>query len=103
MSNVIYLKDFEEQYSDKKVMAKLYTLYEKFDILRLLEEMTKFQQHRTRVGHLDRDMILKGIPLFTLIARKADTPDLKELARSYTKHLKAELATFYTNPRRKNA
>lgn len=64
------------------------------DKLELMEEMVRFQEERSRIGHLTREMILKGIPLFTLLERSAETMELRMLTHSYRRHLEHELAAL---------
>ena len=57
----------------------------------LLEEMVDFQEKRVALGHLNIDLILEGIPLFTELTNKADTYELKQVSMNYVRHLKLEL------------
>ncbi|MEN9722409.1 MAG: hypothetical protein RJB38_395 [Pseudomonadota bacterium] len=62
------------------------------DKLALLEEMVRFQQKRSERGELTPQMILQGKSLFKALEEKAETEELRSLARSYRRHLEHELA-----------
>lgn len=57
-------------------------------ILNLLEDMVQFQEDRARKGTLDKADMQRGIILFGQIAKKASTPELRNLAGSYERHLR---------------
>jgi len=57
----------------------------------LLEEMVAFQQERSRVGQLTRSMMVRGKYLFRALEERAETNELRILARSYRRHLEFEL------------
>jgi hypothetical protein len=63
----------------------------KMDKLELLEEMMHFQEERAKVGHLAIPMMVRGQILFKALEASAETDELKQLARSYRRHLKYEL------------
>lgn len=62
------------------------------DKLALLEEMVRFQQQRSREGELSLAQIAQGKYLFKALEERADTQELKNLAKSYRRHLEHELA-----------
>lgn len=64
------------------------------DKLELLEEMVRFQEERSSVGHLLPDMMVKGRILFKALEESAETPELKLLTRSYRRHLDYELDSY---------
>lgn len=64
------------------------------DKLELLEEMIRFQEERSRTGHLSLSMMVRGRILFGELERNAETSELQLLTRSYRRHLDCELAEF---------
>lgn len=74
-------KDYEKMV---KAMSKL----------ELLEEMVRFQEERSAVGHLTPGMMVRGQVLFSALEVCAETQELKILTRSYKKHLAHELEAF---------
>ncbi len=85
MSNVVSI--FKNKSADPSYASYINSL----DKLELLEEMVKFQQERSRVGHLTVKMMVNGIVLFKALEDTAETPELRLLTRSYRKHLECEL------------
>ncbi len=63
----------------------------------LLEEMVRFQQKRSSLGHLTIDLMLKGQILFRAIEENAETEELTILSRSYRRHLDFELKEMLKN------
>ena len=94
MSNIISLnavrelKDAEDE--DHAYRAKILVM----DKLSLLEEMVRFQEERSRLGHLTPLMMLRGKILFKALETSAETQELKLLTRSYRRHLEYELAAY---------
>jgi len=62
------------------------------DKLELLEEMVRFQEERSREGHLTLQMMIRGKILFKALEQSAETQELQLLTRSYRRHLEFELA-----------
>ncbi len=62
------------------------------DKLALLEEMVRFQQERSERGDLTVEMMGRGRYLFKALEEKAETEELRLLARSYRRHLDHELS-----------
>jgi hypothetical protein len=60
------------------------------DKLDLLEEMVRFQEERADKGHLTPRLIAQGQVLFKALEDSAETIELRNLARSYRRHLKYE-------------
>ncbi len=65
------------------------------DKLELLEEMLRYQQERSTIGHLTPMMMIQGRSLFRALEEKSETQELRVLARSYRRHLEQELADHY--------
>lgn len=64
------------------------------DKLELLEEMLHFQEERKQVGFLTPEMMVLGQILYQAIADSAETPELRNLTQSYTRHLKYEYEAY---------
>ena len=62
------------------------------DKLTLLQEMVNFQEERAQTGELTVDMMIRGKYLFNQLEIRAETEELRILARSYRRHLEHELA-----------
>ncbi len=67
------------------------------DKLELLEEMVRFQEERSRLGHLTLTMMVRGRYLFSALEKASETNELRLLARSYRRHLEFELTAFRNN------
>lgn len=96
MGNIISLKAVRElkQAKDADLAYQAYILG--LDKLQLLEEMVQFQERRSAQGHLTTEMMLKGRVLFSALERQAETQELRNLARSYRRHLDFELQALKT-------
>ena len=103
MSNVISLKAVRDmkqaELEDMEYHAKILGM----DKLELLQEMVRFQEERSRLGHLTLNMMVRGKLLFKALENTAETQELKLLTRSYRRHLEYEMAEFLKNPQRANA
>ena len=96
MSNIVSLKavrDIKEAEGDMAYHAKILGM----DKLELLEEMVRFQEERSRVGHLTPQMMIQGKVLFKALEDSAETNELRMLTRSYRRHLEYELAALIQN------
>jgi hypothetical protein len=60
----------------------------------LLEEMVRFQENRSQIGHLTPQMMVEGIVLFGALSRAAETDELRLLTTSYRRHLEYELDSY---------
>lgn len=56
----------------------------------LMEELALFMKERGKTHELTKEMIKKGIPLFDQLRKKAYNWEIRQIARSYYKHLKLE-------------
>jgi hypothetical protein len=91
MNNVVSI--FKNR--EKALSRDSYNIYlNNLDMMGLLEEITKFQEERSRVGRLTIDMIKRGIPLWKALHKNAETPELITLSKSYLNNLKYELKVF---------
>ena len=68
------------------------------DKVELLEEMVRFQEQRSSLGHLTPQMMTRGKHLFKALEGAAETQELKILTRSYRRHLEYELAAYREAP-----
>ncbi len=64
------------------------------DKLGLMEEMVRFQETRSSIGHLTPEMMLNGKVLFKALTEAAETKELKLLAGSYCRHLEYEYQEY---------
>jgi hypothetical protein len=93
-TNVVSIHAFRElkksEDEDHAYQAKILAM----EKLELLDEMVRFQEERTRIGHLTPTMMARGQYLFKALENSAETRELHILARSYRRHLEHELAQF---------
>ena len=87
------MRDIKEAESDLAYKAKILGM----DKLELLEEMVRFQEERSRHGHLTPQMMIQGKILFKALEQSAETNELRLLTRSYRRHLEFELAALLKN------
>lgn len=73
------------------------------DKLELLEEMVRFQEERSALGHLTPEMMVRGKILFRALEENAETQELKLLTRSYARHLDFELKAYIEENRGKES
>lgn len=92
MSNVVSLLAARQirEAEDLEYRSRILTM----DKLELLEEMVRFQEERSRLGHLSLQMMLRGKILFKALEENAETEELKLLTRSYRRHLEFEIAAY---------
>ena len=64
------------------------------DKTELLEEMVRFQEERSQIGHLTLPMMVRGKILFKALEESAETQELKLLTRSYRRHLEYEMTAY---------
>jgi hypothetical protein len=95
---VVSLKQYRElkqsSLDDVVYKAKIIAM----DKLALLEEMVRFQELRTKTGHLTPSMMVQGKILFKQLEDKSETPELRLLTRSYRRHLEYELDAYLKGP-----
>ncbi|MDR3608718.1 MAG: hypothetical protein P4M08_15245 [Oligoflexia bacterium] len=94
MSKVVSLKAVREikdaRTDDHEYHARILGM----DKMELLEEMVRFQEERSRVGHLTVTMMVRGQLLFKALEESAETQELRLLTRSYRRHLECELTAY---------
>ncbi|MGE0614506.1 MAG: hypothetical protein AB7P04_02610 [Bacteriovoracia bacterium] len=76
--------EFPEYQAKIKAMEKL----------DLLNEMVRFQEERSKLGHLTASMMVRGQILFKALEENAETEALLVLTRSYRQHLEYELEDY---------
>ena len=86
------IKDTESD--DLGYQALLFSM----DKLELLEEMVRFQEERSRAGHLTLSMMVRGKHLFRRLEESAETQELRLLSKSYRRHLEHELSAYLEDP-----
>jgi hypothetical protein len=97
MSNVVSLNAVREL-RNAETSDPIYTaLVLGMGKLELLNEMMSFQEERTRKGQLTFKMMVQGQILFKALESSAETDELKNLTRTYRKHLKCELEAYLKN------
>jgi len=70
------------------------------DKVQLLQEMIRFQEERSRLGHLSPSMMTQGKILFEALEKAAETRELQILTRSYRRHLDHEMADYLQRVKR---
>jgi hypothetical protein len=93
-TNVVSLKAAKEMKDAENQDLDYQAMILGMDKLELLEEMVRFQEERSRVGHLSVNMMLRGKHLFKALEKNAETRELQLLTRSYRRHLEAELSDY---------
>lgn len=94
MSNIVSLQAAREIKEAETEDQAYRALILSMDKLELLEEMVRFQEERTRLGHLTLAMMVKGRYLFKALEDTAETQELKILTRSYRRHLDFEIQDY---------
>jgi hypothetical protein len=98
MSNIILLHAAREIRDAENTEQAYHAMILSMDKVELLEEMVRFQEERSQVGHLTITMMTRGRILFKALEENAETQELKILTRTYRRHLDLEISEF----RRKN-
>ena len=74
---------------------------ESMDKAELLNEMVRFQEERSQLGHLTLGMMVRGKVLFKELELSAETEELKILTKSYRRHLDFEMQDFLNQKHKK--
>ena len=93
MSKIVLLSAVRENKKNEQVDLEYQAKILGMDKLDLLEEMVRFQEERAGEGHLTPRLIAQGHVLFKALEESAETTELRNLARSYRRHLKYEQAS----------
>jgi hypothetical protein len=94
MTNVVSLKAVREMKDAEQDDMAYRALILTMDKLELLEEMVRFQEERSRIGHLTLTMMVRGKYLFKALEESAETQELRLLTKSYRRHLEFELQEY---------
>lgn len=100
MSNVVSLKAVRELKSCEAEELAYRAMIISMDKLELLEEMVRFQEERSSLGHLTPKMMTRGKILFSALEQTAETQELRLLTGSYRRHLEHELREHRNHPGR---
>ena len=103
MNQVISLAKVREAKQARENDLRYQEQLEKMDKLELLDEMIRFQEERTASGELTEKLMVRGLVLFQLLEAQAETHELRELARSYCRHLKLELDAYHKSKEKEEA
>lgn len=90
MSKIVFLHAVRENRNSEQVDLEYQAKILGMDKLDLLEEMVRFQEERANEGQLTSKLISQGLLLFKALEENAETVELRNLARSYRRHLKYE-------------
>jgi hypothetical protein len=90
MSNIVLFNGVRENLKNEPVDLEYQAKILGMDKIDLLEEMVRFQEERGEEGQLTPKLIAQGQVLFKALEETAETTELKNLARSYRRHLKYE-------------
>lgn len=89
--NVVWLNEVKTAKEIQKTNSLYQGKIDQMDKLDLLTEMMRFQEERSQKGTLTLPLIHKGKILFKALEHRAETKELRQLARSYNRHLECEL------------
>ena len=98
MASIISMKAIRELKASKDLDLAYEASIQVMSKLELLEEMVRFQEERTSLGHLTPSMMVRGKILFKALEQNAETQELRILTRTYRRHLEHELASFLKDP-----
>ena len=94
MNNVISIQAVREKKRIEQGDPDYQKLVASMDKVELLEEMMRFQEQRSKEGELTLPLMIRGRILFKTLEKNAETQELRELAKSYRRHLKLELEHY---------
>jgi hypothetical protein len=94
MNPIISLEKVREAKKTRESDLRYQSKLEQMDKLELLGEMIRFQEDRSSAGELTLKLISRGQVLFKILENEAETQELRELARTYCRHLKLELDAY---------
>lgn len=97
MSNVVSLRAVRDIKEAETQDSAYHAMILGMDKLELLEEMVRFQEERSKLGHLTLSMMVRGKILFKALEDSAETQELRLLTRSYRRHLEHELAAYISS------
>lgn len=97
--NVISLSAVRELKQAQLQDLDYQALISSMDKIELLDEMVRFQEERSKAGHLTPKMMIRGQILFKALEDSAETDALRSLSRSYRRHLYFELQEYLKTQR----
>jgi hypothetical protein len=93
-NEVVSIKAFREIKDQKNAHLEYQTQVAAMDKIQLLEEMTKLQDQRAKQKDLELSEMIKGVALFNMLHKTAETEALKELTRSYLRNLELQIRKY---------
>jgi phage terminase large subunit-like protein len=90
MNNVVSLKAVREIKDAEAEDIAYRAMILSMSKLELLEEMVRYQEERSRIGHLTPSLMIRGKFLFKALEESAETHELRLLTCSYRRHLEHE-------------
>jgi hypothetical protein len=96
-SNVVLLNVVREVQKAEKSDPAYHARILGMNKLELLEEMMLFQEAQSSSGQLTVEMMVRGQLLFKALEESAETEELRQLARSFRRHLRLELEAYMKN------
>ncbi len=94
-NNVISLQAYKQLKSNDVYDDPAYeAVIRRMTKLELLEEMVRFQEHRSKAGELSPKMMIRGRYLFSALEKNAETKELQSLTHSYRRHLEHEFEAY---------
>ncbi len=103
MTQIISLDKIREAKKAQKEEPEYQARIAQMDKLELLDEMVRFQEERSAAGGLNIRLMTHGQHLFKLLEARAETGELRELARTYGKHLQLELKAYFKSENQRRA
>ncbi len=93
-NNVVSLETFRKIRNAEKEDLAYQALILSMSKTELLDEMVRFQEERSRLGQLTLPLMVRGKYLFKALEEQAETQELRNLTRSYRRHLEYEMDTM---------
>lgn len=97
MGNVIQLNNYRSEETQRIEILTYHAKLLSFSKVELLEEMVRFQEERKAAGELSPSMMERGVILFRLLEKAADSQEMRILSRSYSRHLEYEIKALREN------
>jgi hypothetical protein len=94
MGEVIPFRKFQSRARIGELERTWYKAYQPLDRLELLRQMVRYQVDRARETSLSPTLIARGLALFKLLFRQAETYEFKLMANSFLRHLEYERTQF---------
>lgn len=91
---VLHLQSLREVRKTEEAEAECIKRIRTMDKITLLDEMVRFQEERSKTGHLTLSMIVRGRVLFDLLEKQAETRGLQAITGAYRRHLEHEMVHY---------